>query len=63
MRAVWQKWRMRSLRMGKHKRKCYAKPEGICDGCKTNSTKCPYRHKYRDLRNSKKNKVEVGDGQ
>lgn len=48
--------------MGKHKRKCYAKPEGICDGCKTNSTKCPYRHKYRDLRNSKKNKVEVGDG-
>lgn len=39
----------------KRKRKCYATPkwEKFCDGCKTNSTKCPYRYKYRNLRNQK----------
>lgn len=26
----------------------------FCDGCKTNSTKCPYRDKFRDLRHTKK---------
>lgn len=40
----------------KRKSKCFATPkwEKYCDGCKTNSTKCPYRYKYRDLRNKKK---------
>ena len=45
--------------MGKRKNKCYAVPKSmhkICDGCKTNSTKCPYRDKYRDLRNTRKQK-------
>lgn len=26
----------------------------FCDGCKTNSTKCPYRDKFRELRHTKK---------
>ena len=40
----------------KRKSKCFAVPKGLknCDGCKTTSTKCPYRYKYRKLRNSKK---------
>ena len=41
--------------MGKKKKKCVAwsKASLYCDGCKTNSTKCPYRDKYRDLRHTK----------
>ena len=41
----------------KRKAKCVARPWGesnYCDGCKTNSTKCPYRIKCRELRNTKK---------
>lgn len=40
--------------MIKHKKKCVAWPKSslYCDGCKTNSTKCPYRNKYRDLRHT-----------
>ncbi len=43
----------------KRKAKCYAVPKGwvirgtdrkICDGCVTNSTKCPFRNKTRDSR-------------
>lgn len=26
----------------------------FCDGCKTNSTKCPYCDKFRELRRTKK---------
>lgn len=39
----------------RRKSKCVArgKASAYCDGCKTNSTKCPYRDKYRDLRNTK----------
>lgn len=42
--------------MKKTKRKCVSVPiwAKFCDGCKTTSTKCPYRYKYRDLRNKKK---------
>ena len=40
----------------KRKCKCIAKGQSVlwCDGCKTNSTKCPMRDKYRDLRRTKK---------
>lgn len=36
----------------KRKSKCYATPKWykFCDGCKTNSTKCPLRNKTKDLR-------------
>lgn len=38
-------------------RKCHNKPSKfICDGCKSHSTKCPYRNKERDLRHSRKRK-------
>lgn len=40
----------------KRKSKCVAEGQSVklCDGCKTNSTKCPRRDKYRDLRHRKK---------
>lgn len=43
----------------KRKSKCYATPEWakICDGCKTNSTKCPYREKARDSRHKLKSET------
>lgn len=44
----------------KRKRKCVARSWGesaYCDGCTTNSTKCPYRFKYAELRNTKKGKA------
>lgn len=36
--------------------KCFARGQHVhfCDGCKTNSTKCPFRDKYRNLRHTKK---------
>ena len=39
----------------KKKKKClsWTKSELWCDGCNTQSSKCPYRNKYRDLRNTK----------
>ena len=39
----------------KRKRKCIArgKKSVWCDGCHTNSTKCPLRDKYRDFRHTK----------
>lgn len=45
--------------MGKVKHKCMAVGQGTwldgrCEICKTRSTKCPYRNKYRDLRHTKK---------
>lgn len=42
--------------MGQLKRKCYATPrwEKFCDGCETNSTKCPFRYKTRDNRTKRK---------
>lgn len=45
--------------MGKRKSKCIAAPRwaGFCDGCNSNSTKCPYRYKYRELRNAKKGEL------
>ena len=45
--------------MGKLKKKCVAVGQScqFCDGCKTISTKCPYRDKYRDLRRTKKGKA------
>ena len=50
--------------MKKHK-KCIAwsKRSLWCDGCKTNSTKCPLRDKYRDLRHTKygKEKYKLKD--
>lgn len=41
--------------MKKKKRKCIAwsKESLYCDGCKQNGGRCPYRDKYRDLRNTK----------
>lgn len=35
--------------------KCVARGKNTdyCDGCTTNSTKCPFGDKYRDLRNTK----------
>lgn len=45
----------------KRKSKCVAMPQGfkdVCDGCKTCSTKCPYRDKYRDLRANEKRQTE-----
>lgn len=53
--------------MGKKKCKCYAVPKGwisrktgrmICDGCVTNSTKCPFRDKARDNRQKMKNEAK-----
>lgn len=47
----------------KRKRKCVARPWGelkYCDGCSRNGTKCPYRFKYRDLRNTKKGAALYG---
>ena len=43
----------------KRKAKCIARGKSTqwCDGCKTTSTKCPYRDKYRDLRHTKKGDV------
>ena len=40
----------------KRKSKCYARGQSVhwCDGCKTTSTKCPYRDKFRILRKTKK---------
>ncbi len=40
----------------KRKSKCYATPKWakFCDGCRTNSTKCPYREKTRDGRHRQK---------
>ena len=48
--------------MPKRKRKCVARGQRMhfCDGCKTNSTKCPYRDKYRDLRRTKKGAALCG---
>ena len=39
----------------KRKQKCIARGKRAvwCDGCCTNSTKCPLRDKYRDLRHTK----------
>ena len=39
----------------KRKRKCIArgKKSVWCDGCHTNSTKCPLRDKYKDFRHTK----------
>lgn len=39
----------------RRKSKCVArgKASAYCDGCTTNSTKCPNRDKYRELRNTK----------
>ena len=39
----------------KRRRKCVAWSKSAlwCDGCKRQSTKCPMRDKYRDLRNTK----------
>lgn len=50
-----QKHRMR-------RRKCIARGKSTywCDGCNTNSTKCPYRDKYRDLRNTKYGREKYG---
>ena len=41
--------------MRRRKRKCVArgKETAWCDGCRTTSTKCPNRDKYRDLRHTK----------
>lgn len=38
------------------KRKCYSTPvwQRFCDGCKSNSTKCPYRNKTRDQRHEQR---------
>lgn len=44
------------INMSKSRDKCVARGQDVhfCDGCKTTSTKCPYRDKYRDLRHTKK---------
>ena len=41
--------------MKRKKRKCIAwsKSSLWCDGCKQMGGRCPYRDKYRDLRNTK----------
>lgn len=42
--------------------KCVARGQDTyyCDGCKTTSTKCPYRDKFRDLRRTKKGEALYG---
>lgn len=46
----------------KRKHKCVARGQSTsyCDGCRTNSTKCPLRDKFRRLRNTKKRTALYG---
>ena len=46
----------------KRKSKCVSRGQGTsyCDGCNTNSTKCPLRDKFRRLRNTKKRTAMYG---
>lgn len=47
--------------MGKAKRKCIAVSKAAlwCDGCRTTSTKCPMREKYRDERTKHKSIAKI----
>lgn len=49
--------------MRKRKSKCVARGQSThyCDGCKTASTKCPYRDKFRYLRRTKKGEALYGN--
>ena len=49
----------------KRKRKCIARGKRAvwCDGCCTNSTRCPLRDKYRDLRHTKYGKEKYKGGE
>lgn len=44
------------------KKKCIARGQHMhfCDGCKTNSAKCQYLDKFRDLRRTKKGAALYG---